>query len=344
MRTTLTTALTTLLIAGAALLPASARADGPTSPNPAPTGLSATFSDHGSFGLQLMDAPTAEANDPRAKEYIIDNLQPGDVIHRRVELYSAGSSDLQASVYPDAATISGGSFNGDPGATASELTTWISTSQNTVTIPAGSYAIDTVTIAVPKDAAPGERYGVIWAQVTRPGANGTLTTVNRVGIRIYLNVGGDNPSASSLAVDTLTAGRNAKGQDTVKALVHNTGGRALDLNGTVTLTSVSGSLSAGPYEVELGTTLAPGQTEPVTAVIPGQIPNGPWTATVELRSGLLDQTYAGKITFPNAPGAAAAVAAYVVGRRSHTGLITGAAAGLVMLGAVAVPVARRRRR
>ena len=47
-----------------------------------------------------------------------------------------------------------------------------------------------MTIAVPRDAAPGERYGVVWAEVraAAPAAGG-ITQVSRVGIRIYLSVG-----------------------------------------------------------------------------------------------------------------------------------------------------------
>lgn len=319
--------------------------DGPTGPWPPPTSPSGPFSDDGRFGVRLMDAPVSEAADPRAREYIIDNLQPGTTIKRRIQIFSIAPQPLRAALYPDAATIADGSFTGDPGRTANELTTWTSLAQGSAILPAKGAVTDTVTIAVPPDAAPGERYGVIWAEVTRPSSGGgTLTTVNRVGVRVYLNVGGDNPPASAFTVDSVTAARDAHGQAIVRALVHNTGGRALDLSGTVRLAAVAGPIQAGPYQVTLGTTLAPGQTEPVQAVITGQIPNGPWNATVDLRSGLLDESYSARITFPAAPGSSAAVAAYAVGGHGHTTLITAGAVGLAALGLVAVPLVKRRRR
>lgn len=314
---------------------------GQSAPPAAPAGPS---SDGGRFGVRLMDAPVSEAADPRAREYIIDNLQPGTTIKRRIEIFSSGTGPLRAAVYPDAATIANGAFTGGPGRTDSDLTSWTSLAQGSVQLPADGSAIDTVTIAVPRDAAPGERYGVIWAAVTRPGTGGgTLTTVNRVGIRMYLNVGGDNPPASSITVDSLTARRDAHGTPILQALVHNTGGRAVDLSGSVRLAAVSGPVDAGPYPVELGTTLAPGQTEPVQAVITGQLPDGPWNATVELRSGVLDVTYTGRITFPDGLGASSPVAAHLLGSGHATTLLMAGAVGLAALGLVAVQLVRRRR-
>jgi hypothetical protein len=47
-----------------------------------------------------------------------------------------------------------------------------------------------VTIRVPRDAAPGERYGVVWAETRAgPDSGDGITQVNRVGIRLYLSVG-----------------------------------------------------------------------------------------------------------------------------------------------------------
>ena len=46
----------------------------------------------------------------------------------------------------------------------------------------------------------------------------------------------------------------------VLATVHNTGGRALDMNGTLQLPAGPGGLSAGPFPANLGVTLAIGDT------------------------------------------------------------------------------------
>jgi hypothetical protein len=88
----------------------------------------------------------------------------------------------------------------------------------------------------------------------------------------------------------------------VTAQVHNTGARALDMRGSLALRDGPDGLSAGPYPATLGTTLAPGQTEPVTIVLGKSITGGPWTARLTLTSGLLQRRAEGKITFPEAAG------------------------------------------
>ena len=77
----------------------------------------------GSFGIRLVDVPSAEADNPRALRYIIDHLGPGTTIHRRILVENLGPRAARIIVYPDAATISGGSFIGDAGETRSDLTT-----------------------------------------------------------------------------------------------------------------------------------------------------------------------------------------------------------------------------
>jgi len=68
------------------------------------------------------------------------------------------------------------------------------------------------TIAVPADASAGERYAVIWAQVKTPNKTTGITTINRVGIRIYLSVGSGGGLASSFEIinlwDTRQTGRS----------------------------------------------------------------------------------------------------------------------------------------
>jgi hypothetical protein len=92
----------------------------------------------------------------------------------------------------------------------------------------------------------------------------------------------------------------------VTAQVHNTGGRALDMTGSLKLSAGPGGLSAGPFPARLGTTLAPGQTEPVTVLLDKSVPNGPWTARIDLQSGLLKRAAEGTILFPTAAGTTSA--------------------------------------
>jgi hypothetical protein len=262
----------------------------------------------GNVGVRLLDVPADAVNNPRAREYIVDALAPGTTIHRRMEVSNTTASTQHVAVYAAAAVITGGSFVGAAARTANELSTWTTTSQPSLDIAAGATAVDTITVAIPSTASPGERYAVVWASVSNAGDGGNIDLVNRVGIRMYVYVGGTNP-VTSFTVNTLAGQRSSAGHPLVRAVVHNTGGRAVDFSGTLTLSAVTGGLTGGPYPAQLGTTLAPGQSEPVWFVLTDQVGDGPWNATVTLRSGLNQQTFRAQITFPNAPGTAASPAA-----------------------------------
>ncbi|MFF7190039.1 hypothetical protein ACFZAR_33530 [Streptomyces sp. NPDC008222] len=297
----------------------------------------------GSFSVRLVDVPAPLVNDTRARQYIIDNLRPGATIRRRVEVANTSREPARVVMYPSSARIKHGSFVGTFGRRRNELTSWMSLDRKWLRVPPRSTARTTVTIHVPRDAAPGERYGVVWAQMS--GGHGPgVTLVNRAGIRVYLSVGGHNPPATRFRVDTMTGERDRSGRAIVRAQVHNTGGRALDLSGTLDLTKVRGSINAGPYPVELGTTLAPGQSEPVTVVVTDQVANGPWKATLRLRSGQYEETYRARITFPRHSGHGRAARAHaVVAGRSMA--FYGGATGLVLGGALLpVTVLLRRRK
>lgn len=146
----------------------------------------------GSVGVRLVDIPVELADDPRARHYIVDNLRPGTTVRRRIEVLNTTDSTLRVEVYPAAAIITHGSFVGAAGKKRNELSSWTRLRRRTLHVPAHDALRDTVTIAVPRDAAPGERYAVVWAQV-RGGRGGGIALVSRTGIRMYLSVGGHNP-------------------------------------------------------------------------------------------------------------------------------------------------------
>jgi hypothetical protein len=250
------------------------------------------------IGIRLVDAPVATRDNPRARVYVIDHVKPGTTIKRRVEVSNDTGTRTDVAVYPAAATIKKGSFVGLEGETPNELTTWTKVGSPRLQLPDGAKQMVDVAIDVPSDAPPGEQYAVLWAQTTSRGS-GAVTQVSRVGIRVYLSVGPGGEPASAFKVESLTGERNPSGIPVVAAAIHNTGGRALDLRGKLTLSDGPGGLSAGPFPVTLGTTLARRQTEPVTVQFDKQLPNGPWQAHLEVTSGLLTETAKATITFPD---------------------------------------------
>ena len=146
--------------------------------------------DPGSIGLRLVDVPTSASGDPRAQVYIVDHLAPGTVIERRIEISNTTDSAARIALYPAAATIERGAFLGAEGHTPNDLSTWTSILPGAIDIPAGDRMTATVSITVPSDAAPGEQYGVVWAEARAAPASGDgVTQVSRVGIRLYISVG-----------------------------------------------------------------------------------------------------------------------------------------------------------
>lgn len=303
----------------------------------------------GGIAIRLAEAPTSRREDPRAHIYVIDHVAPGATFSRKVVVSNQSGSPLDVALYPAAASITKGGFVPLPAHAVNELTTWTKISKPSVKLVAGASTTVETTISVPANASSGERYAVLWAEV-RSAATSGINQVNRVGIRVYLSVGPGGEPPSDFTIDTLTANRLPNGQPVVYALVHNTGGRALDMGGTLRLTKGPGGLSAGPFTAKLGTTLGVKDTEPVTVLLDKALPAGPWNALIELTSGLNKRAAQANITFPAVEGAGTAVdATPVVDQRdsSSSGLplvpILGTAGGVGLLGLVLFVLFRRKR-
>jgi hypothetical protein len=129
----------------------------------------------------------------------------------------------------------------------------------------------------------------------------------------------------------MTAERDVRGRAVVHAKVHNTGGRALDLTGALKMSQVSGNISAGPYPVDSGKSLAPGQSASVNVIVTDQVTDGPWDVSLRLKSGLLEVTHGARITFPKGPGMAAAVLSSRDQQSPLNWRLISASAGLVLL-------------
>lgn len=127
------------------------------------------------------------------------------------------------------------------------------------------------------------------------------------------------------------------------AKVHNTGKRALDLTGSMSMTDGPGSLSAGPFTANLGTTLGVGDTEPVTVLLDRQLPDGPWKVRLTLASGLIQRTVTATVTFPSGSQAGASVTPDAVDSASMMPGITAGVSAVVLLAVCGYGVARRRR-
>ena len=286
------TRFTALLIVAAGLISPAATAIAQPSP-PVQQGI----------GIRLLEAPAERADDPRARSYIIDHVAPGTRIERDVEVTNGTEDAATLDLYPVGAGIVEGSFTADPGRGRNELAEWMSVTPEQVTLQPNGRATATVVIQIPAQASAGERYAALLVERPPDGGPGQVGVAARVGIRVYLSVGEGGEPATDFAITALRGTRDAERSPVVLADVGNTGGRAIDLSGELTLREGPGGLQAGPFPVTLGRTIAPGSSAPAEIVLDPALPDGPWTATLVLRSGPVERAAEAVITFPSDAGA-----------------------------------------
>lgn len=283
------------LLAGLVVLPAGALA----APTPKQTARVT------GIGIRLADAPATLPGDSSGRSYIVNRVAPGATIRRRVEIENGTRSVADVAVYAAAADLNRGTFSFARGHMQNELSSWTSVDRQMLRLEPGADAFETVTIEVPKEASAGERYAVVWAEVSAPArAGGGVTLVNRVGVRMYLSIGSGGLPAANFAIGALHAERSATGGLLVVASVNNSGGRTLDIAGQLTLTHGPGGLRAGPFPVTLRPDLAPRASEPAGVRLDRHLPLGPWRAHLSLTSGFIHRDAVETIKFPALAAAA----------------------------------------
>jgi hypothetical protein len=138
--------------------------------------------------------------------------------------------------------------------------------------------------------------------------------------------------AERFAIESVTAARAADGHPMVLATVHNTGGRVLEVDGTLRLSDNPSGLRAGPFPVTLDAAVPVGGRAQVQVPLGEEVPAGPWLAELTLSSGQFEQSTRTTITFPDRAPAS------FVGRHTVAGGL------LAVLLTAAVLISRRRRR
>jgi len=231
-------------------------------------------------------------------------VAPGTVIKRRVQVSNGTDTTSRISMYPAAAEIRGGTFTGAAGRTKNELSRWISLKPRSPVLGPQKRTFVNVSITVPSQASRGERYGVVWAEMTSTPEDGGVTQVSRVGIRIYLSVGPGGAPPSDFTITSLTAARNGQATPLLHASVRNTGKRALDLNAELDLSEGPGGISAGPFTSDSASTLGIGERGRVTVKLDKALPRGPWLARIAVTSGLDKRSAQATVTFPKRTGTA----------------------------------------
>ena len=259
-------------------------------------------------GVRLLEAPEDRRDDPRALRYIVDHVSPGTTITRSFEVSNGTDRRVTIPLYAVAATLQDDQFVPAGGRETNELTEWMRIAPSEVTLDPNGRATAKVTIAVPDDVDPGERYGVVIAELPPPPPEPgqTIAVVSRAGLRVYLSIGPGAEPPTSFRLDSFAPRLDDDGTPGITVETCNTGGRALDLTGELQLTEGPGGTSAGPFATDGSTTLGPSECGTVEIALRDGLPPGPWKATVTLRSGRRQQQAEATITFPTEAGTAAA--------------------------------------
>lgn len=301
------------------------------------------------LGVRLLDAPTSGRNDPRAYVYVVDAVRPGAVFTRHVEVSNGTDRPMGVTTYPAAAVVDSTGFVVGDGHARNDLTSWITMSPSQFTLPPESSRTVSATFRVPSRVVGGERYAVLLAETKgSPGAGSSVVVNSRVGVRVYLDVTRGTVAPSDFSVSTLTAGRSSEGQPTVSAQVTNTGKRAVDVVGDLTLTDGPGGLQAGPFHVAVPRTIGIGEHGDVLVALDRALPAGPWHARMDLQSGTVKHSVESTITFPAKAGTAAKpVKAHPVPLTKNRHVLVPVAVGLILAllaGLVLFLLWRRRRK
>ncbi|MFG3557886.1 hypothetical protein ACGGAQ_26255 [Micromonospora sp. NPDC047557] len=290
----------------------------------------------------MLEAPTNRRDDPRALRYIVDHLPPGTTIKRQLLIVNRTGEPRHVDVYPAAATLGSSAFIFGEGRAANELTSWTTLDRSAVELEPWGETRVRATITVPPAASRGERYGVLWASTTsKPRANGEVEQIHRVGVRMYLDIGPGGEPASDFSIGDLRPARGPEGVPSLTVQVTNTGGRAIDLTGAITLSDGPAGSRAGPFPVGEGVSLPPGGAGQVVARFPAELPNGPWKAEVNLESGLVKRSLTAQIRFPD-PGQAGRKGT-VVSRALSPWTLGATVAALLLATGLAVFLRRSRR-
>ncbi|MET8231464.1 hypothetical protein ABZS77_12430 [Micromonospora sp. NPDC005298] len=284
--------------------------------------------DDAAISIRMLDIPASRVQDPRAQVYIVDHLKPGTTIDRRVEVQNTSGESQRIELYSGAASVENNAFTVPDGRTGNELSGWIRLKTTRIDLAPGERQPVGVEIAVPEKASRGERYAAIWAQVTSAKERtGNVTQVHRVGIRVYLDVGPGGEPPTDFRIDGLAAEPGVGAFPVVTATVTNTGQRALDMTGTVSLRKAA--VQAGPFKVTNGVTILPGRTGQVRIEVNQALPEGTWDVQARLASGTVERTATGRIALPVA-------APMAVSTSTGPGWLVYAVGGLALLVLVAL--------
>ncbi|MFF4432029.1 WxL protein peptidoglycan domain-containing protein [Streptomyces sp. NPDC001513] len=227
------------------------------------------------FGVQ-----PAGPKEPDARAHFSYGVTGGAGLRDQIAVWNYGDEPLTVAVYAsDAVNTADGGFDLLPaGQAPKDAGSWIKLEKDSVTVPPKANVIVPFTLAVPKDATPGDHTAGIVATLAGGGqdAQGNKVRLDqRVGTRVYLRLAGElTPRLAVEDVQASYAGTLSPfgtGSATVTYTLRNTGNVRLGARQAVRINGMlGGSVTAGGLK-DLGD-LLPGSSLTITAKADGVVP------------------------------------------------------------------------
>ena len=202
-------------------------------------------------------------------------LDPGGTLTDALMVVNHGKKPLTLTVYSaDGFTTEAGQLDLK---TQQEKSTgvgsWVRAAQDSVAVPAGKTVEVPFTIALPKNATPGDHVGGIVTSLSTPGDEPGIEVDRRLAMRVHLRVGGE--LAPALTVEGLhvdhhgTINPVAKGDATIGYTIRNTGNAIVTAQQAASVAGPFGAFRVRAAAIDDSPELLPGDSWKVEVPVEG---------------------------------------------------------------------------
>jgi hypothetical protein len=233
-------------------------------------------------GLGIRPA-NPDPQSPLTESWFIYNLLPGETKNDAFIVSNTSDKVLSAKLYPvDGTTTSDGSFAllGET-EEKKDLGSWVTLSQNQITVNPGEEKIIPFTITIPETASVGDHLGGIILENLEVSKGKGVNVVTRVGVRIYQTIPGE--LSRKLALENLSW-KLVKGKPTFYFDFRNEGNVHLIPSGKLIIKDGVLGITLASFDVNLGMVL-PGKPTKVPLTWQKSWPLGLFKAKAEIAYG-----------------------------------------------------------
>lgn len=182
-----------------------------------------TYAQDTAPGVRAIDGIAVQPSDvdnnqPLTRAWFIQNMKPGESVERTALISNLNDKEKVIMLSPEDRIQNTDQFTFSDKETLKDVGTWITLSNDKVTIPAQKATEVKFTIKVPEGTAPGEYAGVLAVQEIKPAASGSgFNVINRVGARVYITVPGELKVGTDLPTYQLNTPTSTGYQDFVRS-------------------------------------------------------------------------------------------------------------------------------